>query len=109
MYIDSSEPENTVIAQFPKPGAKAKRGARVRINISLGATPKPQAAIPDVTGLDETTATTQLEAAGFVPEAVDQETTDPSEDGVVLFQDPGQGTRAPRGSLVAIYVGRFTG
>jgi beta-lactam-binding protein with PASTA domain len=109
VYIKSSEPENTVIAQFPKPGVKAKRGARVRINISLGANPKPQATIPDVTGVDENSATTQLQRAGFAPETFDQETTDPSEDGVVLFQDPAGGTRAPRGALVTIYVGRYTG
>jgi beta-lactam-binding protein with PASTA domain len=109
VYIDSTKPENTVIAQFPKPGAKAKRGARVRINISLGANPKPQATIPDVTGVDENSATSQLQRAGFAPETFDQETTDPSEDGVVLLQDPVGGTRAPRGSLVTIYVGRYTG
>jgi beta-lactam-binding protein with PASTA domain len=109
VYIKSSEPENTVIAQFPKPGAKAKRGARVRINISLGANPKPQATIPDVTGVDENSATSQLQRAGFASETFDQETTDPSEDGVVLFQDPDAGSRAPRGSQVTIYVGRYTG
>jgi serine/threonine-protein kinase len=109
VYINSREPADTVIAQFPKPGAKRKRGERVRINVSLGATPRPQVTIPDVTGVDEATATSQLEQAGLVAEPVDQETTDPSEDGVVLAQDPAAGTRAPRGSFVTIYVGRFTG
>jgi eukaryotic-like serine/threonine-protein kinase len=109
VYIRSDEPADTVLAQLPKPGTGAERGSRVRINISLGPTPKSQAAIPDVTGTDEASATSQLQQAGFTPETLDQETSDPSEDGVVLAQDPVGGTQAPRGSVVTAYVGRFTG
>jgi beta-lactam-binding protein with PASTA domain len=109
VYIRSNEPAGTVLAQLPKPGAAVKRGSRVRINVSLGTTPEPQATIPDVTGTDEASAISQLQQAGFSPETLDQETPDPSEDGVVLAQDPAGGTMAPRGSMVTAYVGRFTG
>ena len=109
VYIRSSEPAGIVLAQFPRPATTARRGARVRINVSLGPSPTAQVAIPDATGIDEATAISRLQQAGFTPDTVDQETTDPSEDGVVLAQDPAAGSRAPRGSPVTIYIGRFTG
>ena len=42
-------------------------------------------------------------------QAVDQETTDESEDGLVVGQDPSAGGQAAPGSQVTIYVGRFGG
>jgi beta-lactam-binding protein with PASTA domain len=44
-----------------------------------------------------------------VVEVIDQPTTDQTEDGIVLDEQPAGGTRAPRGSVVTIYVGRFSG
>ena len=43
------------------------------------------------------------------PHQVDQETTDESEDGLVVGQDPPAGREAPAGSRATIYVGRFGG
>jgi beta-lactam-binding protein with PASTA domain len=40
---------------------------------------------------------------------VDEPTTDENEDGIVVDEDPVAGTRVPTGSLVTIYVGRFSG
>lgn len=108
-YVHGQVPFDQVVAQFPKPGASAKRGDRVRINVSLGPTPRAQRAVPDVTSEDETSATQRLRAAGFTVETVDQVTDDGSADAVVLSQDPAGGTRAPRGSTVTIFVGRFSG
>jgi serine/threonine-protein kinase len=65
--------------------------------------------MPDVTGEDEASATQDLEAAGFDVQSVDQETTDESEDGLVVGQDPSAGRQAAAGSQVTIYVGRFGG
>ena len=62
-----------------------------------------------MTDEDETTAAQDLEAAGFEVRAVDQETTDESEDGLVVGQDPSADREAPAGSRVTIYVGRFGG
>ncbi len=109
VYVGSNDPAGQVVAQFPAPGTTLKRGARVRINVSLGPKPKPQRAVPDVTGEDEATATTDLEDAGFTVDPVDQDTADPSEDGVVLDQDPAAGSRAPAASAVSIFVGRYNG
>jgi eukaryotic-like serine/threonine-protein kinase len=108
-YVASTKPQGTVVAQRPAPATSLRKGSPVRINVSNGPNPKPAAAVPDVTGEDEATATADLRAAGFRVEVVDQPTEDENEDGVVLDQDPSPATRAPAGSLVTIYVGRFTG
>jgi len=60
-------------------------------------------------GQDEATATTTLQNAGFVVEVIDQPTTDQTQDGIVLDEQPVGGSRAPRGSVITIYVGRFSG
>lgn len=104
-YVPSSKPADTVVAQSPKPGTTVKRGSGVRINISKGPKPRPDADVPDTVGLDEPTATGELEAAGFVVEVVQQEVTDPAQDGVVIEQSPVGGERAPQGATVTIVVG----
>ena len=117
--VPSSLPKNSVVSQSPRPDAAAKRGDHVLVTVSRGA-PKgkkrgggPAAAaatsMPDVTGEDEASATQDLEAAGFDVQSVDQETTDESEDGLVVGQDPTAGGQAAAGSQVTIYVGRFGG
>jgi beta-lactam-binding protein with PASTA domain len=49
-----------------------------------------------------------LEEAGFRPRGVARDTTEPSEEGIVLEQDPSGTTEAARGSTVTIYVGRLS-
>jgi beta-lactam-binding protein with PASTA domain len=106
-YVHANLPFDQVVAQYPKPDATLKTGTKVRINVSLGPKPKPQRTVPDVTSQDEATAAQQLRAAGFKVETFDEDTTDPSADGVVLDQDPAADTQAPVGSIVTIYVGRY--
>ena len=108
-YVASSEPSGTVVAQHPTAGTTLRRGAAVRIAVSTGPNPKLAKAVPDVTGEDEATARSDLQAAGFRVSVVDEPTSDQNEDGIVLDEDPAAGTRVPAGSLVTIYVGRFSG
>jgi beta-lactam-binding protein with PASTA domain len=108
-YVASSKPSGTVVAQRPTAGTTLRRGAAVRIKVSTGANPQQAKAVPDVTGEDEATARSDLEAAGFQVSVVDEPTTDQNEDGIVVDEDPAAGTRIPAGSLVTIYVGRFSG
>jgi eukaryotic-like serine/threonine-protein kinase len=108
-YVASAKPAGTVVAQRPAPGTSLRRGAAVQINVSTGANPQPAKGVPDVTGEDEATARADLEAAGFQISVADEPTTDQNEDGIVVDEDPVAGTRVPAGSLVTIYVGRFSG
>jgi eukaryotic-like serine/threonine-protein kinase len=109
VYVASTQPQGTVVAQRPAPGTSLRRDSRVRINVSNGPNAKPATAVPDVSGEDEATARSDLQAAGFRVSVVDQPTTDENEDGIVLDQDPAAGTKAPAGSVVTIFVGRFSG
>jgi serine/threonine-protein kinase len=108
-YVTSSKPSGAVVAQRPAPGTSLRRGAAVRINVSVGSSPQAAKTVPDVTGEDEATARSDLEAAGFRVSVVDEPTTDQNEDGIVIDEDPASGTQIPAGSLVTIYVGRFSG
>jgi serine/threonine-protein kinase len=109
VYVASTQPSGTVVAQRPAAGSTAKRGSRVRINVSTGPNPRPLKTVPDVTGEDEATATADLQAAGFQVQSFDEPTTDPNQDRVVIDEDPAGGMKAPAGSQVAIYVGRASG
>src|SRR5204863_9618734 len=109
VYVPSTKPGGTVVAQRPAPGSVAKRGWRVRLNVSNGPNSQPLTALPDVTGEDEASATADLQAAGFQVQVFDQPTTDQNQDGTVVDEDPAPGTRIPAGSQVAIYVARFGG
>jgi serine/threonine-protein kinase len=102
--VDSSQPPDVVIDQQPKGGSSLARGGTVILYVSKG--PK-EATIPDVTSQDEESATETLERSGFVVEVQDQDTTDPTQDGIVLAQDPPGGTKAKPGKTVQIIVGRF--
>jgi eukaryotic-like serine/threonine-protein kinase len=109
--VPSNEPKGTVLGESPKPGETKKKGDHVRVTVSLGPKPSPGAppTVPDVTGEDETTARHDLEEAGFTVTVVDQDTSDPSEDGIVIDQSPGPGASASARSQVTIYVSRYTG
>jgi serine/threonine-protein kinase len=61
-----------------------------------------------VTGLDADSARVKLENAGFDVAVVDQPTSDPDQDGVVVDQDPLGGTEADNGSTVTITVARLS-
>jgi eukaryotic-like serine/threonine-protein kinase len=108
-YVPNSQPEATVVAQSPKPGTSAKRGDHVLLTVSRGPKPKQEVPVPDVVGRNEASARSQLQSAGFTVSVQDSPTTDPSQDGLVVDEQPAAGTTAPRGSEVTIYVGGSSG
>lgn len=108
-YVPSQDPLGTVVAQRPQGGTTVRRGSQVRLNVSEGPRPGARVAVPDVIGLTEVEAVAELEAAGFKVEVFEEDTPDQAEDSLVIRQEPEPGSQAPRGALVTIYVGRFTG
>ena len=52
-------------------------------------------------------ATNDLKASGFNVHVVRQDTNDPTQDGIVLTQNPGGGQQAKPGTTVTITVGHF--
>jgi serine/threonine-protein kinase len=100
--VDSDEPKGTVVATDPAPGSAVAPNSIVTISISKG----PKAVeVPDVTGFNESDATSELQEAGFQVQSGTTPTTDPALDGAVMSQDPLAGTRAKPGSTVTILVG----
>ena len=79
------------------------------MNVSNGPNPAAPATVPDVAGQDQAAAATALRQAGFKVVVLFRKTADQTKDGIVLEQQPAAGSSIPRGSYVAIFVGRFTG
>ena len=105
-FVDDNQPANTVIDQSPESGASAGKGSVVSLTVSKG--PKTST-VPDVSSLDVGTAEQTLRASGFSNiNVVDQDTTDPNSDGVVLDQTPSGGSQAPPKAAITLTVGRLT-
>jgi eukaryotic-like serine/threonine-protein kinase len=102
----SNEVAGVVIAQNPVANSVSSKGAKVTLYVSKGPT---AVQVPDVTGLDEATATAQLQDKGFVVQSNTRVTSDSTEDGLVLEQRPAALTQVKPGSTVTIFVGRFQG
>ena len=105
-YTDSSEAANTVVSQSPAAGGTLKRGSRVQVRVSSGPNPQPAAAVPDVTGQDQASATSSLRSAGFRVVVFSRSASGHSDVGKVVEQQPQAGANIPGGSLVALFVGR---
>jgi beta-lactam-binding protein with PASTA domain len=102
--VNSNQPADTVVRQDPGSGISVSKGTTVTIYVSKGPT---TTAVPDVTSQDVQTAGQTLHASGFNVKTVSQDVTDPSQDGIVLSQDPAGGTQAKPGTVVALTVGKL--
>jgi beta-lactam-binding protein with PASTA domain len=102
--VVSEEPAGTVIEQSPGAGTELRKGGNVKLTVSAG---PAKVDVPDVTGLDEASAQLELERAGFQVRVIDESTTDPAQDGLVLRQAPEGGSSAQGGAVVILTVGRL--
>jgi eukaryotic-like serine/threonine-protein kinase len=109
VYVPSDQPQGSVVSQSPSGGTTAKEGARITLNASRGPTPVAGQIVPKVLGLGPGVATSRLVAVGFKVQRLTQKTSDRGRSGKVVDVQPAAGVRAPAGSTVTIYVGRFTG
>jgi eukaryotic-like serine/threonine-protein kinase len=100
----SNEPEGTVLSQTPAGGQQIDQGSSVTIFVSNGKVKE----IPDVTGLSQSDAESQIEDAGFRPSVRTTPTDQPGEDGTVLSQSPRGGAERTEGSTVSLTVGQLT-
>jgi eukaryotic-like serine/threonine-protein kinase len=97
----SSEPSGTVVSQTPASGQQVDQGTSVTIFVSNGKVKE----VPDVTGLTQADAVSQIEDAGFTPAVRTRQTDQPEEDGIVLSQSPRGSSKRRESSTVAITVG----
>ena len=94
-YSDSVA-EGNVISQSVAAGTKVKQGTTVTINVSLGAKPVEDVAVPDLMTYSWSEAKATLESAGLSA----RYTGDPA--GVVVAQDVAAGTKVAPGTLVTV-------
>jgi eukaryotic-like serine/threonine-protein kinase len=100
----STEPAGTVVSQSPVGGQQIDQGSTVTIFVSNGKVKE----VPDVTGLSQADAESQLEDAGFTPAIRTRPTDQPGEDGTVLSQSPAGKAERREGSTVTLTVGQLT-
>jgi eukaryotic-like serine/threonine-protein kinase len=105
-YVQSNATANTVISESPAPGTNAPQGSKVSLTVSNG---PPQKTVPSVVNETAQQATHDLEAAGFHVTEVQESTSDPNQNNIVLSQNPSGGSSATEGTTVTIYVGQFSG
>jgi eukaryotic-like serine/threonine-protein kinase len=103
-YLDNKAPANQVIAQSVPPGKTAPKHSTIGLKVSNG---PPQVDVPGVIGESGFAAYQTLHGAGFKMTTQPQDTTDPTQDGVVIAQDPPGNTQATQGSTVVLTIGHF--
>lgn len=92
--------ENHVLRQDPAAGTMVGKGAKVTYFLSAGV---EKVTVPDVTGMLEGTAQTELTNAGFTV-TVDYESSSTVAEGAVISQSPSGNAKAKTGSSVNIVV-----
>jgi eukaryotic-like serine/threonine-protein kinase len=99
-----SVPSGRVTRTDPGANARVKRGSSVTMFVSTG----PQnVSVPNVVGQMQNQASQTLQQAGFQVFASPQNSTNPTDNGRVLAQNPAAGQQVPKGSGVTLTVGKF--
>jgi eukaryotic-like serine/threonine-protein kinase len=101
---NASDPQGTVVSQSPVGGQQVDQSTTVTIFVSNGKVKQ----VPDVTGLSQNEAETQIADAGFRPATRTRPTDKPDQDGMVLAQSPRGGSDRSQGSTVTLTIGQLT-
>jgi serine/threonine protein kinase len=102
--IASDLAQGVVVTEDPPSGTSVPAGSTITLSVSKG---PASTQIPDVTGSNQSNAETILSGAGLTPSIIYDPVTDPSQDGIVLAQDPKPGSPAKSGEVVIIHVGQL--
>ena len=97
----SSEAPGTVLSQSPVAGTHVPKNSVVTLTVATTVD------VPDVTGLTQLTARTQLKNAGFAVTVITVDTSDKSQNFIVQSQKPVGGTAARKGATVSITVAMY--
>ncbi|MFL5927751.1 MAG: Stk1 family PASTA domain-containing Ser/Thr kinase [Gaiellaceae bacterium] len=102
--VQSDQAEGVVVGEDPSPGQQVSKGSTITLSVSKG---PATTQIPDVRGQSQANAESLLSQAGLTPSVVFQPVTDPSQDGIVLDQNPAPGGDAKSGEIVIVTVGQI--
>ena len=94
-------PVGTVISETPTAGTQVSGGTAVALVVSSG---PQQVAVPNVVGLTQGAAQTQITSAGLAVGTVTQQASATVPMGTVISQNPAAGAQAASGSSVALVV-----
>lgn len=94
-----SKPENTVLRQSKKTGEEVSKGDKITLTIASKA---DTVNMPDLTGVDKTSAVSQLEKLGFKVTVLEGESDAP--ENTVYAQSPLPNSEQKPGASVIIYV-----
>jgi hypothetical protein len=108
MVVEAEEPRagavvDTILDQDPKSGRIVARGTVVKVTVSVA---PASVAIPDLVGLTVERAATIVEAAGLVLEVASEEESEDRSPGVILNQEPVEGSVVDRGGRVRVRVSK---
>ncbi len=95
-----------VLSMDPPQGTAAAKGSKITLTVSKG---PATTQIPDVRNQTQSDASKILSGAGFSVAVVTQGVTDPSQDGIVISEDPAPGTTGQQGEVITITVGMLQG
>jgi serine/threonine-protein kinase len=99
-----TEAQGVVVSEDPPPGTPSSKGATITLSVSKG---PASTQVPVVLNLNQAEAEQRLTDAGLTPSVVYQPVTDPSQDGIVIDQNPSAGAGAKSGEIVIITVGQL--
>ncbi|MGB0121636.1 MAG: PASTA domain-containing protein [Solirubrobacterales bacterium] len=102
----SDRPEGEVLDQSPDAGEKVDPDSTVEVTVSSGPA-ETTVSVPNVVGLTEAEAKSDLNAAGLVASVQDQSTSIQPQDGRVIDQNPGAGGDVNEGTRIVIIVGSY--
>src|SRR6476646_330374 len=100
----SGQPSGTVIDQAPQAGAGLEKGAQVMAIVSGG---QAQVTVPKLTGSTATADEQLLESQGLTASQRSVDSTKPK--GIVVAQDPPDGTKVAKGTSVGLAVSSGNG
>ncbi|HEY5159663.1 MAG TPA: Stk1 family PASTA domain-containing Ser/Thr kinase [Gaiellaceae bacterium] len=104
--VSSDQIKDLVTAQDPPAYSSQAADTTITLSVSKG----PQTVtVPPVEGFDLGSAESTITSYGLKYTAVYQDTSDPSQDGVVISQEPAGNSQAAAGSTVTLYVGNYVG
>jgi eukaryotic-like serine/threonine-protein kinase len=103
--VDSDQQaKGVVVNSDPGPGVASSKGATITLSVSKGPTTTQ---VPVVLNLNQAEAEQRITDAGLTPSVIYQPVTDPSQDGIVIDQNPSAGAGAKSGEIVIITVGQL--
>ncbi|MBU3160544.1 Stk1 family PASTA domain-containing Ser/Thr kinase [Clostridium frigoris] len=101
--VNSDEPKGAVTACFPDEGTEVKENSEVRVYVSKGPTGFK---IPSVIGLDQNAANSNIEQNGLVLGNVAEEYSESVASGLVISQDPSEGSLVQKGDSVTLVISK---